>query len=44
MSDGWTAMQPSLAPRIAWIRLTPPMASQPEPGSRLLHALAVWEN
>ena len=30
---GWTAMQSSLAPRMAWIRLTPPMAEQPAPRS-----------
>ena len=37
MSDGLTAMHWSLAPRMAWIRLNPSSAAQPEPGSRLLH-------
>ena len=36
MSDGWVAMQLSEAPRIACIRLKPSMASQPDPGWRLL--------
>jgi len=40
MSDGCVAMQRSLVPRIAWMRLRPPMAPQPEPGSRLLHGAA----
>ena len=30
------AMQASLAPRIAWMRLKPSSAAQPEPGERLL--------
>ncbi len=38
MSDGWVAMQCSLAPRIACVRLKPPIAAQPLPGSRLLQA------
>jgi hypothetical protein len=38
MSDGCVAIQASLAPRIAWIRLMPPIAEQPAPGSRLLQA------
>jgi hypothetical protein len=41
MSDGWVAMQASLAPKIAWMRLTPPIAGQPVPGSRLLQGVAV---
>ena len=36
MSEGWVAMHLSLAPRMAWMRLKPPIAPQPEPGSRLL--------
>ena len=36
MSEGWVAMQASLAPRIACTRLNPPIAEQPEPGSRFL--------
>jgi hypothetical protein len=35
--DGFTAMHWSLAPNMPWIRLNPPSAAQPEPGSRLLH-------
>ena len=31
----------TLAPRIACMRLTPPMAAQPLPGSRLLHGVVV---
>ena len=38
MSDGCVAMHESLAPRMAWLRLKPPMAAQPAPGVRLLHA------
>ena len=34
-------MQCRLQPSTAWARLTPPMASQPVPGARLLQALAV---
>jgi hypothetical protein len=41
MSEGWVAMQASLAPRIAWPRLTPLIAEQPEPGCRLLQGVAV---
>ena len=41
MSDGWVAMQCSLVPRIAWMRLKPSMAEQPVPGSRLLQGVAV---
>jgi hypothetical protein len=41
MSDGWAAMQASLVPRMASIRLVPAIAGQPEPGLRLLQALAV---
>jgi hypothetical protein len=41
MSDGWVAMQASLVPRIALIRLMPWIAEQPLPGSRLLHGVAV---
>ena len=37
MSDGFTATHCGLAPRIACIRLWPPIAAQPLPGSRLLH-------
>ena len=39
-SDGFVAMQASLQPRIACRRFSPPRASQPEPGWRLLQALA----
>src|ERR1700736_1821399 len=41
MSDGLVAMQCSLAPRIARMRLLPLMAGQPVPGSRLLQGIAV---
>ena len=41
MSEGLVAMQASLAPSTAMIRLNPPMAAQPEPGSRLLQGLVV---
>src|ERR1700726_3412050 len=41
MSDGLVAMQCSLVPRIASIRLLPVIAAQPVPGSRLLHGIAV---
>ena len=39
-SDGWVAMQLSLQPSTACSRFSPPRASQPAPGSRLLQALA----
>ena len=41
MSEGWVAMQESPAPRIACIRLNPPIAEQPVPGFRLLQSAAV---
>src|SRR3954453_8660373 len=41
MSDGLVAMQCSLVPRMARVRLLPVMAGQPVPGSRLLHGMAV---
>ena len=41
MSDGLVAMQLSLVPRIASVRLLPVIAGQPVPGSRLLHGIAV---
>jgi len=41
MSDGCVAMQASLVPRIACIRLRPLIAEQPLPGSRLLQGVAV---
>src|SRR5260370_6694005 len=41
MSDGLVAMQCSLAPRIASVRLLPVMAGHPLTGSRLLHGIAV---
>src|SRR4029453_298408 len=41
MSDGLVAMQCSLVPRIASIRLLPVIAGQPVPGARLLHGIAV---
>ena len=34
-------MQVSFVPRIAFMRLRPPMAEQPEPGSRLLQGVAM---
>ena len=37
-SPGDRAMQLSSTPSTAKLRFTPPMAEQPEPGSRLLHA------
>jgi len=36
-SDGWVATQASDHPKIAWLRLIPCSAEQPEPGRRLLH-------
>jgi len=41
MSEGCTAMQASLHPRIAFMRLKPSIALQPEPGFRLLHEVVV---
>src|SRR6266513_5567055 len=41
ISDGFVAMQCSLVPRTARVRLLPVMAGQPVPGSRLLHGIAV---
>jgi len=41
MSEGCTAMQASLVPRIAFMRLWPPIAEQPLPGARLLHGVVV---
>ena len=41
MSLGLVAMHASLAPMIACGRVYPPTAEQPEPGSRLLHGIAV---
>src|SRR5215470_3055775 len=41
MSEGLVAMQCSLVPRIASIRLAPVIAGHPVPGSRLLHGMAV---
>ena len=38
-SDGWVATQASLVPRIAWVRLRPSIAAQPEPGARRLQAV-----
>ena len=40
MSEGWVAMQWSLAPRMACCLVMPPMAEQPLPGSRLLQGVA----
>jgi hypothetical protein len=39
-SEGWVAMQCSLQPKTACSRLSPPRASHPTPGVRLLQALA----
>src|ERR1700751_2920922 len=41
MSDGLVAMQCSLVPRMASVRLLPVIAGQPVPGSRLLQGMAV---
>src|SRR6266566_3095391 len=41
ISDGLVAMQCSLVPRTASVRLLPVMAGQPVPGSRLLQGMAV---
>src|SRR6267378_4247419 len=41
MSDGLVAMQCSLVPRTASVRLLPVMAGQPLPGARLLQGIAV---
>ena len=38
-SEGAVAMQCSLAPRMAWMRFTPEIAGQPEPGWRLLQGV-----
>ena len=35
------AMQLVATPSMAWIRLKPPSAAQPEPGARLLHGLVM---
>jgi len=43
MSDGLVAMQLSLVPRTARVRLLPVIAGHPVPGSRLLHGIAVSE-
>src|SRR5260370_42631653 len=40
MSDGLVAMQCSLVPRTARVRLLPAMAGQPVPDSRLLQGMA----
>src|SRR6267143_1091367 len=40
MSEGFVAMQLELVPSIASVRLSPSIAEQPEPGSRLLQAIA----
>src|SRR5437660_7654207 len=40
MSDGLVAMQCSLVPRMASVRLLPAIAGQPVPGSRLLQGMA----
>src|SRR5215468_456232 len=41
MSGGFVAMQGSLVPSIAGIRLEPGIGGHPVPGSRLLHGMAV---
>jgi hypothetical protein len=41
MSLGCVAIQASLVPMMAWLRVNPPMAAQPLPGSRLLHGWSV---
>src|SRR5215470_3342462 len=41
MSEGLVAMQCSLVPRMASVRLLPVIAGHPLPGSRLLHGMAV---
>src|SRR5437899_8415533 len=41
MSDGLVAMQWSLVPRMASVRLLPVIAGHPVPGSRLLQGMAV---
>src|ERR671930_308124 len=41
MSEGLVALQCSLVPRIASVRLAPVIAGQPVPGSRLLQGMAV---
>ena len=40
MSDGCVAMQWSLVPRMAWLRLNPSSAAQPVPGVRLLQRVS----
>ncbi|GJE42006.1 hypothetical protein AEGHOMDF_1176 [Methylobacterium soli] len=39
-SEGLVAMQCSLQPCTAWMRVAAPMAAQPAPGARLLQGLA----
>jgi hypothetical protein len=41
MSEGCAAMQLSLTPSTAFIRLRPSSAAQPDPGTRLLQGLFV---
>ena len=41
MSEGCVAMQLSLTPSTAFVRLRPASAAQPEPGTRLLQGLVV---
>src|SRR5262245_15898135 len=41
MSDGFVAIQCSLVPSTARLRLLPVIAGQPVPGSRLLQGMAV---
>jgi hypothetical protein len=40
ISEGFVAMQCSLVPKMASIRLWPVIAGQPVPGSRLLQGIA----
>jgi hypothetical protein len=40
MSEGLVAMQSLLVPRMASVRLSPSIAEQPDPGVRLLQAMA----
>ena len=37
-SDGCVAMQASDQPRTAWLRVTPPIAEQPDPATRRLQS------
>ena len=41
MSEAWVAMQWSLVPNMALLRVRPPRALHPDPGARLLQGFDV---